>query len=151
MLDAGCGAGDGLRALRRAWPDAQVAGVEWSWALAWLARWRCPWARVQQGDMWAAGAWQGLHLVYLFQRPESMARAWDKARAEMPGGWLASLEFVVPGVAPDLVAPLPGGRTVAAWRVPAARPASVRTPARTPDRLPAHRAQPGAGGADIPR
>jgi hypothetical protein len=37
-------------------------------------------------------------MVYLFQRPESMERAWCKARAEMaPGSWLASLDFAVPG------------------------------------------------------
>ncbi len=135
VLDAGCGAGDGLLALHAAWPQATVAGVEWSGALAVLARLRCPRARVSRGDMWAPGRWQGLDLVYLFQRPESMGRAWAKACAEMPGGWLVSLEFMVPGVAPDLHETLPGGRTVAAWRVPGRVP----------------RAQPDGAAADIPR
>ena len=39
-----------------------------------------------------------MDLVYLFQRPESMPRALDKARTEMrPGAWLASLDFPLPG------------------------------------------------------
>jgi hypothetical protein len=131
VLDAGCGTGDGLRALARAWPLARVEGIEWSRPLAAWARRRCPRAHVTRGAMWAEGAWQGLALVYLFQRPESMARAWAKATAEMaPGTWLVSLEFVVPGRAPDLVVEGPGGRPVRAWRVPA---------------------QPDAGGADNPR
>ena len=58
---------------------------------------RCPWAQVHWGDMWRAD-WSGYQLVYLFQRPESMARAAAKAQAEMaPGAWLVSLEFAVPG------------------------------------------------------
>lgn len=131
VLDAGCGTGAGLRALARAWPSARVEGVEWSRPLAAWARWRCPGARVTRGDMWADGAWQGLALVYLFQRPESMARAWAKAAAELaPGGWLVSLEFAVPGRTPDLTVELPGGRPVRAWRIPA---------------------QPDAAGADNPR
>jgi hypothetical protein len=139
MLDAGCGVGDGLLALRQAWPQARLQGLEWSWPLALLARWRCRGAQVRHGDMWQPGAWQGLDLVYLFQRPESMARAWAKACAEMPGGWLLSLEFMVPGRAPDVAVSLPGGRVVAAWRLPAA---PGRTPAGT---------QPGAAAADNPR
>jgi SAM-dependent methyltransferase len=134
VLDAGCGAGDGLRALQSAWPAADLAGIEWSWPLVWLARWRCPQAEVRRGDMWRADAWRGLALVYLFQRPESMARAWAKACAEMPGGWLVSLEFAVPGRPADLVCPLPGDRSVLAWRVPA---------------VPV--AQPCGGGTDNPR
>ena len=58
VLDAGCGVGDGLRALQAAWPQARLEGVEWSWPLAGLARWRCPRARVRRGDMWRAGAWR---------------------------------------------------------------------------------------------
>jgi hypothetical protein len=120
LLDAGCGAGHGLRALQRAWPQALVEGIEWSRPLALWSRWRHPRARVCRGDLWADGAWRGLTLVYLFQRPESMARAWDKARAEMaPGTWLVSLEFELPGRAADIRVELPGGRPVWAWRIPA--------------------------------
>lgn len=93
VLDAGCGLGDGLRALHSAYPQATCHGTEWSWPLALLCRLRCPWARVRRGDLWAQD-WSGFALVYLFQRPESMPQALAKARAQMrPGSWLVSLEF----------------------------------------------------------
>jgi SAM-dependent methyltransferase len=97
VVDAGCGLGAGLRELHRELPDARVTGWEWSWPLTLLCRLRCRFARVQRRDIWAAD-WSAMDLVYLFQRPESMPRAWDKARRELkPGAWLASLEFEVPG------------------------------------------------------
>ncbi len=99
VLDAGCGLGHGLHALHRLWPAARLEGIEWSRPLAWAAARRSRFAQVQRGDMWAA-SWAGFDVVYLFQRPESMARAWAKAEREMrPGGWLVSLEFAVPGQA----------------------------------------------------
>ncbi|MET0383552.1 MAG: class I SAM-dependent methyltransferase, partial [Burkholderiaceae bacterium] len=111
LLDAGCGLGHGLRALRAEWPRARIDGVEWSWPLALAAKSRCPWARVRRGDMWR-GSWAGHDLVYLFQRPESMARALAKAHAEMrPGSWLVSLEFEAVGRVPHAVVRRPcGGR-----------------------------------------
>lgn len=118
VLDAGCGLGDGLIALRAAWPGLRLEGVEWSAPLAWATRLRCPWAQVRRGDLWQPGSWQGLAAVYLFQRPESMACAWDKAVAEMPGGWLISLEFAVPEHPPTLRCDLGAGREVMAWRIP---------------------------------
>jgi hypothetical protein len=117
LLDAGCGLGHGLEALRRAWPGARIEGLERSAPLALAARLRCPWATVHRGDMWAH-PWAGHHLVYLFQRPESMARAWHKARQEMaPGSWLVSLEFEVPGAQPHAALEHPSGRPVWAYRV----------------------------------
>ncbi|MDD5031252.1 MAG: class I SAM-dependent methyltransferase [Rhodoferax sp.] len=93
ILDAGCGLGDGLLALRQAFPQAQLHGLEWSWPLRALCALRCPWARVRQGDIWQAD-WSAYDLVYLFQRPESMSRAVVKACAELkPGAWLVSLAF----------------------------------------------------------
>lgn len=119
VLDAGCGVGDGLRALRSAWPQAAVQGIEWSWPLTVVAAMRCRFATVRRGDMWAS-PWSGQDLVYLFQRPESMARAWDKALEEMrPGAWLVSLEFPVPGRRPDVELRLAGDRPLQAWRIPA--------------------------------
>ncbi|RZL09587.1 MAG: class I SAM-dependent methyltransferase [Rubrivivax sp.] len=100
VLDAGCGLGAGLRELRAAYPQAQLHGTEWSWPIALACRLRCPWARVRRGDMWAL-PWSAFDLVYLFQRPESMLQAMDKARRELkPGAWLVSLEFEAPGWAP---------------------------------------------------
>lgn len=116
VLDAGCGVGDGLRELLLTFPGARVEGVEWSRPLAWLARWRVRGAVVRQGDLWADD-WAAFALVYVFQRPESMPRVWAKACAEMgPQGWLVSLDFAIPGVAPVASWQLPGGKSVRVYR-----------------------------------
>lgn len=116
VLDAGCGAGDGLRELLLAYPAARVEGVEWSRPLAWLARWRVRGAAVRQGDLWADD-WAPFALVYVFQRPESMPRVWAKACAELaPGAWLVSLDFTVPGVTAVASWQLAGGQFVWLYR-----------------------------------
>jgi hypothetical protein len=93
VLDAGCGLGHGLQALRMAYPQARLHGVEWSWPLRWGSALRCPWAQVRRGNMWQID-WSPYQLVYVFQRPESMQRAALKAAKELkPGAWLVSLEF----------------------------------------------------------
>ena len=118
VLDAGCGLGDGLRALRQAYPLARLDGLERSWPLRWLCALRCPWARVRQGDIWLAD-WSSYQLVYLFQRPESMTRALVKAGEMAPGSWLVSLEFPLPGVAPQAHWPVhEGGRMVWVYCLP---------------------------------
>ena len=118
VLDAGCGLGDGLRALRQAYPLARLDGLERSWPLRWLCALRCPWARVRQGDIWLAD-WSSYQLVYLFQRPESMTRALVKAGEMAPGSWLVSLEFPLPGVAPQAQWPVrEGGRMVWLYCLP---------------------------------
>jgi len=117
VLDAGCGLGDGLRALRRAWPEAALHGLEWSWPLRLLCALRCPWAQVRRGDIWRE-SWAPYQLVYVFQRPESMARALAKAQAEMaPGSWLVSLEFEVLGQPHQARLMAPDGRPVWIYRV----------------------------------
>ncbi len=116
LLDAGCGLGAGLRELRRAYPQARIEGIEWSGLLAQLARWRCPWAEISRGDLWAQ-PWQPFALVYVFQRPETMARVWGKACAEMgPDSWLISLDFAVPEVPPLATLALPGGHSLWVYR-----------------------------------
>ena len=129
VLDAGCGLGDGLQALRLALPNARIEGVERSWPLRAVAGWRCGFARVRQGDMWRQ-SWRGLDMVYLFQRPESMARAWAKAEADMAdGAWLASLEFAVPEREPDAFLRLPNGKAVWLYRTGSRGPAQPAAPA----------------------
>jgi hypothetical protein len=117
LLDAGCGLGDGLIALRQAYPEAHFEGIERSRLLQWLCAWRCPWAYVRRGDIWEAD-WASYALVYLFQRPESMARALAKAQTEMEDGtWLVSLEFAVPDAVPVATLKLAGDRTVWLYRI----------------------------------
>jgi hypothetical protein len=68
--------------------------------------------------MWKAD-WSTYQMVYLFQRPESMARAAAKAQAELAAGaWLVSLEFAVSGVLPFAQLRAPGGRVVWIYRMP---------------------------------
>jgi len=120
ILDAGCGLGHGLAALRRAYPAARLSGTEWSWPLALMARWRAlpMTAEVRRGDMWADD-WSGHDLVYLFQRPESLPRAVAKARSELkPGCWLASLEFEAAELTPQAVLTCDDGRPVWLYRTP---------------------------------
>jgi len=118
ILDAGCGLGDGLIALHRAYPQARLHGLELSWPLRFLSAMRCPWARVRQGDIWSAD-WSAYAMVYLFQRPESMAHAAAKATAQLkPGAWLVSLEFEATTLVPQAVLTLAGTRSVWLYQVP---------------------------------
>ncbi len=122
IADAGCGLGDGLRELRACYPQAQIEGWEWSWPLTLLCRvraalsgWR---VTVRRADIWNAD-WSQHDLVYLFQRPESMPRALEKARAEMkPGAWLASLEFEASDLKPQAVHHCLDERPVWLYRAP---------------------------------
>jgi SAM-dependent methyltransferase len=118
ILDAGCGLGDGLKALRSVYPNAQFTGLEWSWPLRALCALRCPWARVRQGDIWAHD-WSGYDMVYLFQRPESMPRAVAKARAELKAGaYLVSLEFEAQALKPFAALNPAQGKPVWVYRLP---------------------------------
>lgn len=134
VLDAGCGLGHGLAALRRAYPHARLEGVESSAPIAWAAALRCRRAplraAVRRGDMWAAD-WRPHALVYLFQRPESLPRAVAKARAELAdGAWLASLEFEAAGLEPQAVLRGADGRPLWLYRAPfVARAADAPVPA----------------------
>lgn len=118
VLDAGCGLGQGLEALRRAYPEVQLHGVEWSWPLRLVCGLRCPWARVRRGNLWKT-PWSRYDMVYLFQRPESMPRAADKALAELrPGSWLVSLEFEATRLQPTAHFTAPGGKMVWLYQAP---------------------------------
>jgi hypothetical protein len=118
VLDAGSGLGDALVELRREFPLATLAGIERSWPLRLLCAWRCPFASVRRADMWAVD-WSACDLVYLFQRPESMQPAADKAARELrPGAWLASLEFEVDSLRSTRVFPCADGRPLWLYRAP---------------------------------
>jgi SAM-dependent methyltransferase len=123
VLDAGCGLGAGLRELQRVYPQAVLHGLEWSWPLRLVCAWRCRFARVRRGDMWLAD-WSPYDIVYVFQRPESMARALEKAERDMHrGGWLVSLEFSAPNPVPSAMLEGANGRRVWLYRI---APASAR-------------------------
>lgn len=134
VLDAGCGLGDGLIALEREYPDVHLVGIERSLPLRLLCALRCRWARVLGGDMWAAD-WSPYDMVYLFQRPESMARAMEKAGRELrPGAWLVSLEFEADGWVANLVLQDEDERPVWLYQVPfhpVLDPESVAAPPAT--------------------
>jgi len=118
VLEAGCGLGDGLRELHAEYPQAQIDGIEWSWPLRLACQWRCGYARVRRGDIWQAD-WSAFQMVYLFQRPESIPRAVDKATRELaPGSWLTSLEFEAEQLEPDAVHHCPDGRCVWLYQQP---------------------------------
>jgi SAM-dependent methyltransferase len=120
VLDAGCGLGAGLRELHREYPAARLAGLEWSWPLRLACALRCRFARVRRGDIWAAD-WSAHDMVYLFQRPESMPRAVEKAARELrPGAWLASLEFEATSLRAHAVLRAPGTKPVWLYRAPLA-------------------------------
>lgn len=125
ILDAGCGLGHGLQALRAAYPEAVLSGVEWSFPLRFACAVRCPWARVLRADMWAAD-WSGYDMVYVFQRPESMPRVMDKANAELrPGAWLVSLDFEANQWVPVSHYLAPGGKMVWLYQAPFVRTTGV--------------------------
>ena len=118
VLDAGCGLGHGLQALRKNYAGARLHGLEWSWPLTAACALRCPWAKVRQGDIWRED-WSAYDLVYLFQRPESMPRAAAKACAELkPGAWLVSLEFEAAELVPERVLRTQNDRPIWLYRAP---------------------------------
>ena len=118
IVDAGCGLGDALRELHREYPQGRIDGLERSRPLRVACALRARFAHVRRADIWAVD-WSGYQLVYLFQRPESMGRAADKAGRELkPGAWMASLEFPVPGVRPTKTLACADGRRVWLYRAP---------------------------------
>jgi hypothetical protein len=87
--------------------------------------------------MWSM-SWHDVDMVYLFQRPDTMARAWQKACAEMaPGSWFVSLEFEVPDVSAAAVWQQPGQRAVHVYRMGAAdRPVPAQLRPHAADKAP---------------
>ena len=118
VVDAGCGMGHGLRALRLAYPQAQFFGLEWSVVLRWWCALRLPWARIRRADIWAAD-WSGYAMVYAFQRPESMPRAVAKAAKELrPGAYLVSLDFQAHDLVEKASYQAPNGKMVWIYQTP---------------------------------
>lgn len=99
VLELGCGSGEWLRRMRRAFPRSRFAGVEPDPAAA-----RRAGARVGRAE--TAGRARSADLVYLGEvlhltdRPRALARC---ARVLRPGGWLLILE----GFLPERISPRP--------------------------------------------
>lgn len=122
ILDAGCGLGHGLRELHRVYPQARLTGLEWSWPLRFVCGLLCPFATVRRADIWAED-WSAYDMIYLFQRPESMAPAARKAKADLrPGAWLISLEFEATSLAPTAVLRPGAGKPVWVYQMHASKP-----------------------------
>ena len=118
ILDAGCGLGDGLKALRSAYPDADYFGLEMSWLLRVFCALRCPWAKIRQGNIWLAD-WHSYDVVYMFQRPESMPKAVAKAARELrPGALLVSLDFEAAQLVPTASYWSSDGKMVWVYKMP---------------------------------
>jgi len=118
ILDAGCGLGDGLRALKSVFPHSEFSGLEMSWPLRFFSALRCPWAKIRQGNIWLAD-WSEFDMVYMFQRPESMPKAVEKAAQELrPGAWLVSLEFEARSLKANAMVYGSDGRPVWMYRIP---------------------------------
>jgi hypothetical protein len=110
ILDAGCGLGAGLAELYRIYPQAHLEGLEKSWVLAHPVRMALPLCPGAPRDIWKED-WSAYSMVYMFQRPESMGPAVEKARRELlKGSWLVSLEFEAPLLTPFAVLRNQGGQ-----------------------------------------
>jgi trans-aconitate methyltransferase len=126
VVDAGSGLGAGLLALHGVYPQAQIDGLEWSWPLVLVSRLRYRFAHVHRADIWAAD-WSAYDMVYLFQRPESMPRAAEKAQRELrPGAWLVSLEFEALTLRPTVRLESVAGKPVWVYRMPGKSTVGVR-------------------------
>ena len=118
ILDAGCGLGDGLRALKSVFPEALYSGLEMSWPLRFFSALRCLCAKIRKCSIWLAD-WSEFDMVYMFQRPESMPKAVEKASLELkPGAWLVSLEFEARSLKPNALVYGSDGRPVWMYQFP---------------------------------
>ena len=106
VLDVGSGTGTMVKLLALAHPLHRVRGIEGAWIPYAMSRVACaalPNAEVMRGDFWAHRL-DPYPAVYAFLSTEPMPRLWQKARAEMvPGSFLISNSFQVPGIEPFAV------------------------------------------------
>lgn len=121
-IDIGSGFGGLVLELAALRPDSRIEGIELA-PLPWLVsmlRTRCTGSRAQfrRGDYLALD-FAEYDVVFAYLSPAAMPSLWEKAHNEMrPGTLLLSLEFTIPGQAPDLVLqPSPGGKVLHGWRM----------------------------------
>ncbi|MGE5386239.1 MAG: class I SAM-dependent methyltransferase [Betaproteobacteria bacterium] len=105
FVDLGAGIGSIVLPLARRYPAIRFVGIE-NAPLPWLiGRWR---TRGQKnldwrwGNLWTTDL-SAFNFVYAFLSPAPMAQLWQKAGAEMGGGWFVSNSFAVPEIEPEQV------------------------------------------------
>jgi hypothetical protein len=121
VIDLGSGLGGLVSFIGRERPDVRADGIEAApvpFILSWMRKRLHAW----NGDLWWGDMWKlslAEHdVVHAYLSPVPMPALWQKACSEMrPGSLLISHSFAVPGVAPALVRPLPGGNSLYVYRV----------------------------------
>ena len=122
LLDVGCGTGTVLAGLAGLRPADQLEGVEIAPMPYAIARLRAKLSNARFGvsrlDLWSEDL-ASYDVVYAFLSPVPMPALWQKVRAEMrPGSLFVSNTFDVPGVPPETVITLDGGRrALLVWRL----------------------------------
>lgn len=106
LLDAGCGRGDRLAAIRAALPGISCCGIEIDPANAAAAQARCPDAEIVTGDVcalpWADGSFDAALCectLSLLDRPERCLS--ELSRVLRPGGVLLLSDLCTPEAAPE--------------------------------------------------
>jgi hypothetical protein len=121
-IDIGSGFGGLVLELAALRPDSRFEGIELAplpWLVSsWRARWSRSRARFRRGDYLGLD-FACYDVVFAYLSPAAMPALWEKAHSEMrPGSLLLSLEFAIPGRAPDLsLQPRQGGATLYGWRI----------------------------------
>ena len=103
VLDAGCGLGDGLKALRAAYPRRAAARAGMELAAGLLCRLRC--LLGQGAPRRYLGRRTGVPMRWCICSSARKAwPAWPRRPAPemVPGNWLVSLAFELPGVRPSM-------------------------------------------------
>jgi len=100
LLDAGSGLGDGLKALREAYPQPSCMG--------WNGVGRCGLKRLRCHGLVSAGRylradWRPTLWCICFSGPRAWRGRGESAAQLMPGAWLVSLEFEAPSLKPQAV------------------------------------------------
>jgi SAM-dependent methyltransferase len=121
-IDIGSGFGGFVLELARLRPDSSFEGIELA-PLPWLvsrlrARWSGSRAQFRRGDYLSLD-FAVYDVVFAYLSPAAMLALWEKAHREMrPGTLLLSLEFDIPGHAPDLtLQPRQDGKILYGWRL----------------------------------
>ena len=100
ILDFGSGAGHGIKAIQSEWANNHIFGVENSSLLFLYTKIKYPQSKIIFKDMWDIDLSQ-FNVLYVFQRPDTMNKIWEKAKKEMPkNSFIISLSFPIQNASP---------------------------------------------------